>query len=34
MGCHLEGFYNEVGILHMYSVYYNGLPEDNDNSKT
>ena len=28
---HLKGVYNEEGILHMYSVYYNELPEDNDN---
>ena len=26
--------YNEEGILHISSVYYNGLPEDNDNSKS
>ena len=33
MGYNLEGVYNEEGILHLYSFYYNGLPEDNDNSK-
>ena len=34
MRYHLEGVYNEEGILHISSVYYNGLPEDNDNSKS
>ena len=29
----LEGVCNKEGILHLSSVYYNGLPEDNDNSK-
>ena len=34
MGYHLEGVYNEEGVLHMYSVYYIGIPEDNDNPKS
>ena len=34
MGYHLEGVYTEESILHLSSVYYNDLPEDNDNSKT
>ena len=34
MGYHLEVVYNKEGILHLSSVYYNGLPEDNDNSKS
>ena len=33
MGYHLEVLYNKDNILHMSSVYYNGLPEDNTNSK-
>ena len=33
MGYHLEGVYKEEGILHLSSVYYNGLPEDNGNPK-
>ena len=31
LGYHLEGAYDKKGILHLSSVYYNGLPEDNDN---
>ena len=31
MGYHLEGVYNEENVLHLSSVYYNGLPKDNDN---
>ena len=34
MGYHLEGVYNEEGILHLSSVYYNGLTQYNDNSKS
>ena len=34
MGYHLEGVYNEEGILYLYSVYYNGLTYYNDNSKS
>ena len=34
MGYHLEGVYKEEGVLNMSSVYCNGLPEDNDNSKS
>ena len=33
MGYHLEVVYNKEGILHLSSVYYNGLTEDNDDSK-
>ena len=34
LGYHLEGVYNKEGILHLSNVYYNGLPEDNDNNKS
>ena len=34
MEYHLEGVYNEEGVLHISSVYYNGPPEYNDNSKS
>ena len=34
MGYHLDGVYNEEGVLHPYSVYYNGLTDYNDNSKS
>ena len=34
LGYHLEGVYNKEGVLHLYSVYYNRLPEDNDNFKS
>ena len=34
MGYQLYGVYNEESILHLSSVYYNGLTEDNDNSKS
>ena len=34
MGYHLEGVYNEEGVLHLYNVNYIGLPGDNDNKKS
>ena len=30
----MEGVYNEEVVLHLSSVYYNGLLEENDNSKS
>ena len=34
MGYHLEGVYNQEGISYLFIVYYNRLPEYNDNSKS
>ena len=31
LGYHLEGVYNEEGILYMSNVYYNRLTEDKNN---